>query len=184
MTAGNGSRNLDLSTAKRLGKDDYEVTIQRPSAPDWMDQETYEAMPPTLKLRVIIHQVNTPGFRPKEIIVVTTLLDSVKYPAADVAALYHERWTVELNIRALKSSMGMNDLRCKSPEMVEKEIWTCLLAYNLVRLKLLQAAVAHGKTPIRLSFTHGLQVVTGTWTTAPMMVTYGERNSEKMNHER
>ena len=91
--------------------------------------------------------------------VITTLLDADAYTKNDVAELYHERWLVELDIRAIKISLGMDVLRCKTPEMVRREIWTCLLAYNLIRQTLLQAALAAGRSPRQLSFTASLQKI-------------------------
>ena len=85
-------------------------------------------------------QVQQTGFRVRSLIVATTLTDADAYSSDDIAELYHQRWLVELDIRALKITLGMDVLRCKSPEMVTKEIWTCLLAYNLIRQRILQAA--------------------------------------------
>lgn len=156
-------KHLDLSQAKQLGKDDYEITWERPDRPTWMDKATYLRLPKTLTLRLVRAKVHQAGFRVKTLYVVTTLLDPRVYPHDDIVALYRQRWHVELNIRSLKVPLGLDDLRCLTPEMVEKEIWTCFLAYNLIRAKLLQAAKEHGRRPISLSFTFGLQTLAAHW---------------------
>jgi hypothetical protein len=95
--------------------------------------------------------------------VVTTLLDAATYTADDIADLYHKRWHVELDIRALKSTLKMDVLRCRSPFMVEKEIWAHFLGYNLVRKVAAQAAVLRKLEARSISFTASLQVVVGGW---------------------
>jgi putative transposase len=142
---------------------DHTITWERPPKPDWMDQETYEQMPPTLSLREVHVQVNQPGFRVESLIVVTTLTDVAKYTKDDVAELYHQRWLAELDIRALKISLGMDVLRCQTPNMVRKEIWTCLLAYNLIRQTMLEAALAAKLSPRQLSFTAAMQKIAAAW---------------------
>lgn len=144
---------------------DRTITWERPQKPEWMDQETYEQMPETLSLREVHVQVNQPGFRVESLIVVTTLTDAAKYTKDDVAELYHKRWLAELDIRALKISLGMDVLRCKTPDMVRKEIWTCLLAYNLIRQSMLQAALAAKLSPRQLSFTAAMQKIAASWAT-------------------
>ncbi len=169
VTLLNETRHIDLSQAIRLGENDYLVRISRPQCPSWMDQETYKRLPETLALRLIQTQVRQPGFRPTSLRIITTLTDSCAYSCEAVAELYSKRWHVELDIRAIKVSMGLGELRCKSPEMVHKEIWTCLLAYNLIRLKLLQAATEKGVHPLALSFTNGLQLLAAGWSTGPIV---------------
>jgi hypothetical protein len=163
VTLHNAARKLDLSQARRLGKNDYLLSWAIPCRPDWMDEATYARIPKTLTLRVIQAQIAQRGFRVQSLTIITTLIDAETYPRADIVALYRQRWHVELDIRAIKVNMGMEDLRCRTPEMVEKEIWTCLLAYNLIRLKLLQAAKEKDVLPITLSFTFGLQTVAAGW---------------------
>jgi len=89
--------------------------------------------------------------------VATTLLDCQLYPAADVATLYRARWHAELDLRSLKVTLRMDVLRGKSPQIVRKEVWAHLLAYNLIRAVIAQAAVAHGALPRSLSFKAALQ---------------------------
>lgn len=95
---------------------------------------------------------------------VTTLIDHRTYTFQDIAALYHQRWLVELDIRAIKISMGIDVLRCRSSHMVYKEIWTHLLAYNLIRKTILEAALANEVSPRELSFTAAMQETAASWT--------------------
>ena len=132
-----------------------------------MDQATYDQMPKTLSLRQVEVQVSEPGFRVESLTVVTTLTDAKEYTLADIAELYHRRWLVELDIRSIKVTLGMDVLRCKSPEMVRKEIWTCLLAYNSIRKIMLQAAKRHKLSPRQLSFTTAMQTLAASWELLP-----------------
>ena len=159
------ARNADFRRGQRLGHGDHLVTWTRPARPEWMDQATYERMPVSIHMREIQVQVHQPGFRVESLTVVTTLTDANAYTKDDVAELYHKRWLVELDIRTIKVTLGMEILRCKKPEMVRREIWTCLLAYNLIRQTLLQAALAAGHSPRQLSFTAALQKIAASWAT-------------------
>jgi hypothetical protein len=107
--------------------------------------------------------VEQPGFRVESFVVVTTLTDAEQYPRDEVAQLYRQRWLVELDLRAIKITLGMDVLRCKSPRMVRKEIWTCLLAYNLIRQTMLTAAQQSGVSPRELSFAAALQKIGAGW---------------------
>jgi hypothetical protein len=132
-----------------------------------MDQEVYEQMPESLTLRQVEVKVHEPGFRVESLTVVTTLTDAQKYTFDEIAELYHKRWLVELDLAAIKVTLGMDVLRCKTPEMVRKEIWTCLLAYNLIRKTMLQAAQRHQLSPRQLSFATALQTLAASWVTLP-----------------
>jgi hypothetical protein len=144
---------------------DHLVTWPRPPRPDWMDQATYDCVPALLQLREVHVQVTQAGFRVQSFIVVTTLTDAAAYTHADIAELYHQRWLVELDLRTLKITLGMDVLRCKTPEMVAKEIWTCLLAYNLIRQRILQAALLAELSPRQISFTAAMQKIAASWQT-------------------
>jgi hypothetical protein len=161
-------RKSDFCRRKRLGYQDYLVTWTRPARPEWMDEETYLSMPESLTVRQLQVHVHQPGFRVESFSVVTTLTDARMYRREAVAELYHQRWLVELDIRAIKESMGMDVLRCKTPEMVRTEIWVCLLAYNLLRQTMLQAALKHQLSPRQLSFTAALQLVAASWNVLPL----------------
>ena len=158
-------RNTDFRRGRRLGSGDHIVTWIRPQRPDWMDQETYERMPETLTVREVHVQVHQPGFRVESMVVVTTLTDAETYTKDDIGELYHQRWLVELDIRALKVTLSIDVLRCQTPEMVRREIWVALLAYNLIRRAMLQAALASdsGRSPRQLSFTAAMQKIAASW---------------------
>ncbi len=159
------ARDTDFRRGQRLGHGDHLVTWTRPARPEWMDQATYERMPLSIQVREIQVQVHQPGFRVESFVAVTTLTDAREYTKDDVAELYHQRWLVELDIRTIKVTLGMEVLRCKTPEMVRREIWTSLLAYNLIRQTLLEAALAAGHSPRQLSFTAALQKIAASWAT-------------------
>ncbi len=162
-------RTADFRRGRSLGKHDHVVTWSRPTRPEWMDQETYDRMPESLTLRELNVQVQEAGFRVESFVVVTTLVDARKYPRDDIADLYRKRWMAELDIRAIKESMGLDILRCKSPEMVRKELWAGLLTYNLIRHTIAQAALQHGVSPRQLSFTAALQKLAAAWCVLPLV---------------
>ncbi len=130
-------------------------------------QATCEQIPETMTLRLVEIQVHEPGFRVESLTVVTTLLDPEQYPREDIADLYRQRWLAELDIRAIKKNLGMDILRCKTPAMVRKEIWTCLLAYNLIRKAMLEAACQAGVSPRELSFATAMQTIGASWQSLP-----------------
>src|SRR6266404_3888785 len=156
-------RDADFRRGHRLGEGDHVVTWMRPERPDWMDEATYERMPAAIRVREVHVQIHQPGFRTESLVVVTTLTDAQEYAKADIAELYHQRWLIELDIRAIKIPLGMDILRCKSPEMVHREIGTCLLAYNLIRQTMLEAALKSGRSPREFSFTAALQKIAAAW---------------------
>jgi hypothetical protein len=156
-------RPVDFRRGRRLGKGDHIVQWKLPQKPKWMDQPTYDRMPASIEVREISVQVGQPGFRTESLVVVTTLTDAAEYAKDDIAELYHARWLAELDIRAIKITMGMDVLRCKTPEMVRKEMWTCLMAYNLIRQTMLQSARASGISPRSLSFTAAMQSIAASW---------------------
>jgi hypothetical protein len=156
-------RDADFRRGQRLGEGDHVVAWTKPDKPEWMDEATYERMPASIQIREVQVHVHQPGFRTESLVVVTTLTDAKKYTKEDIAELYHRRWLVELDIRAIKVTMGIDVLRCQSPEMVRREIWTCLLAYNLIRQTMLEAAIKSGRSPRELSFTAALQKIAAAW---------------------
>jgi hypothetical protein len=147
-------RPEDFRQGKRLGKNDRLVTWQRPqwsARPRGMNRKQWKALPASLTVRLIRFAVGIPGFRCRSITVATTLLDPLEYPPAEIADLYRDRWLIELRFRDIKTTMGMEVLRGKTPDIVCKEIWTHLLAYNLIRCLMWQAAAQHGRPLHRLS---------------------------------
>ena len=159
-------RTADFRRGRRLGKGDHLVEWIRPVKPSWMDQETYDRVPESIEVREVLVHVDQPGFRAKSLVVVTTLCDVEEYPAEEIATLYRGRWLAELDIRAIKITLDMDVLRCKTPEMVRREVWTHLLAYNLIRRTMLQSAQASGLSPRELSFTAAMQAIAASWATA------------------
>lgn len=146
----NGSRRTDFRRGQRLGMRDHVVQWPRPAhVPDWMSRAQYRAAPEQLTLR----EVRVGGR-----ILVTTLCDARKVPRAELGALYQRRWHVELDLRCIKTTLGMEVLRCRTPAMVEKELWVHLLAYNLIRVLMAQAAAQHDTQPRCLSFKHTVQL--------------------------
>lgn len=154
------ARSVDFRQGQRLSKCERLVEWTRPKQrPRWLSKRAYRRMPETLTLRLIRVDVEQLGFRTRRITVATTLLDCELYPAVDVGALYRARWHAELDLRSLKVTLAMDVLRGKSPEIVRKEIWAHLLAYNLIRSLMAQAAVEHGVLPRSLSFKAALQTL-------------------------
>lgn len=153
-------RQRDFRCGRRLGVEDHVVSWTKPDRPDWMDEATYAQMPEQLVMRELRVQVHEPGFRVNELVLVTTLLDGDAYTKAEVADLFLRRWGIELDFRSIKCSLKMDILRCKTPEMVCKEIWMHMLAYNLIRGVMARAAEQHDKEPRHLSFKSALQTMT------------------------
>jgi hypothetical protein len=112
----------------------------------------WEELPAALTLRIVRFRVAVSGFRTKKVVLVTTLLDAKTYPDEAIIALYRRRWAVELCFRDIKTTLGLDVLRCQSPELIEKEIWLQAIAYNLVRALMLEAAWTHSVALERLSF--------------------------------
>jgi len=138
--------------------EDKRVTLKRPKFDsNRFTREQWEALPKVLHVRIIRYQ--TAG-RKEEITIITTLLNRERYPARSIAELYGFRWNCELDIRSIKTVMGMEELRCKSPEMLRREIYNYLLAYNLVRAAMCDAARITEQEPRKLSFKNAMQVIT------------------------
>lgn len=154
-----GNRKADFRRGKRLGKDDHVVRWRRPSIVRAVDWATYKRLPKYLEVRETRVRVEQPGFRTKVLVVVTTLLDPKTTTKEDLAGLYRSRWSQELDIRDIKISLQMDILRCKTPELVRKEIWTHILAYNLIRTIMAQAANQHELQPREISFKGTVQTL-------------------------
>jgi hypothetical protein len=163
-------READFAQGERLGPGDHVVAWPRPPRPDWMDEATYAQMPATLRVRETQVRVTEPGFRVRSLVVVTTLWDAEQYPRDELAQLYRRRWLVELDLRTLKSTLHLDVLRAKTPEMARKELRTGLLAYNLLRRRMFEAALASGCSPRELSFAAALQIIAAGWITAAIAV--------------
>lgn len=146
-------RTADFRRGRRVGREDHIVTWPKPEqVPAWMTRAEYDAMPATLTIRELRVRVRDKTKRARSLVVVTTLLDAKTYPAHEVGDLYRQRWHAELDLRALKTHMKMEMLRTKSPAMVRKEIAMHLLAYNLIRGLMAEAARVEKVKPRALSF--------------------------------
>lgn len=138
---------------RRLGRRDQLVRYVKPqSCPSWMSPQDYDQLPGAITVRELRYPIARPGFRTKQVTLVTTLLDPRKYPKAELAELYGSRWEVETRLLELKQTLGAGVLRSTSPEGVRKELWTYLLIYNLIRLLIARQAHERGVDPRRLSF--------------------------------
>lgn len=154
------ARKVSFRAGRRLGQDDRLVSWPKPAqrTEAWSVEE-WEALPKSLPLRLIRLYVSTPGFRTREVTLVTTLTDANTYPADQLRALYAERWGVELHFHQIKILLGLDILRCKSPDLIEKEAAIHLIAYNLIRLFMQRAAADHQVELGRLSFKGSLDTV-------------------------
>lgn len=152
-------RKYDFRRGKRLGSGDHQVTWHKPARPEWMDEGTYQSIPETLSMREVKVRVCCPGYRVREMVIATTLLDAAKYRKQEIADLYHKRWHVELDIRSIKQTMKMDILSCKTPEMVRKEIWIHILGYNQIRKTMAESARASKVLPRQLSFAAAMQTL-------------------------
>ena len=147
---GSRRRSTDFRRGQQLGQRDHLIVLEKPkSKPYWMSEEEYRSAPESLTVR---------EFKAGKKIMVTTMTCAKTARKAELKSLYFQRWGVELDIRDIKETMGMNILSCKTPEMILKEIWTHLLAYNLIRLMMLEAALVTGIRAREISFKHALQL--------------------------
>ena len=169
------ARPEDFRQGRALGPYDRLVTWVRPGRPEWMSPQEYQEIPETLTVRMIRFDVKVPGRRPETITIVTTLTDPEVYAKEDIAELYGYRWNAELDIRDVKQTLGLDPVRCKSPQMVERELWVTLLAYNLIRKVIATAAAVHDKQPRQIGFTLACQTILSSW----MLVATGVCRDER-----
>jgi hypothetical protein len=150
LTVQHQRRHTDFRYGKRLGRGDRLVQWLRPKRPDWMDAQTYARMPEQLSVR----QTRVAGRT-----LVSTLTEARSVSAPELDALYRRRWQIEVDLRSIKAEMGMDIVRAKSPDMVDKEIAVYLLAYNLVCALMTRAAAASGVLARALSFKGSVQLL-------------------------
>lgn len=167
-------RKVDFRRGQRLGKGDHIVQWLKPNGIRSVDRQTLQSLPECLTIRETRVRVEQPGFRSRTIIVVTTLLDPKEVTADELAELYRARWNAELDLRSLKQTMQMDILRCKTPELVRKEIWTHILAYNLIRTVIAQAASKHDLEPRSISFKGAIQTLVAF---QPLFDFHGQRDA-------
>lgn len=153
------TRQCDFRCGKKLGIGDHIVQWQRPSScPPSMSTQEFEALPESIEVREVHLLIQQPGFRPKEIILVTTLLDPNRYSKAKLAELYQLRWqATEVNLKHLKTTLKMEMIAAKTPEMVQKDIYMHLLAYNLLRTLMWQSVQSTQVSPLRFSLQQSRQ---------------------------
>ena len=155
-----------LRKIRRLGPNDLLMEWRRSNVPSaGYDRASWKALPPILPVREITVRIEEKGFRTKSFVLLTAMLDARAYPAAALAALYLRRWEVEVDLRDIKNSLGMDILRCKTPAMIEKELTIYQILYNAIRALMIEAALAHGAVPQRLSF-KGTLATARQWTAA------------------
>ena len=149
----NARLSTSLRTIKRLGRGDHLVAWKKSSVrPKWLKRNEWESLPDEMTVRQITVHVTIPGFRSRTIEIITTLLDPKAFPKRAFADLYRKRWLAELFLRDVKTSMGMDVLKCKTPQMVRKELRMYLIAYNLIRALMFEAAAQSDTPPLRISF--------------------------------
>jgi hypothetical protein len=146
-------RRVDFRRGKRLGKEDILLEWTKPAQrPETLSAEEFKALPTTLTVRLIRLTPQIKGFRVRTIILVTTLLDPIAFPAQALGELYFQRWSVELHFREIKTLLRLDILRCLTPKMVHKELLLHMIAYNLIRCLMQQAAICHHVDLSRISF--------------------------------
>ena len=152
-----GKCRRDLRRGRHLSRDERLVCWKKPQCRGVsFSPLQWAALPQELSLRVVACRLQMPGFRTRKVVLVTTLLDSLQYPPQALSSLYFRRWAMELSLRNLKSTLQMEHLSCKTPQYLEREIRMHLLAHNLVRLLMLEAARRHNVALERISFAGSL----------------------------
>ena len=146
------ARPTSMRKGKIVGDCDKLVIWYKPQrCPKGLSKDEFDALPQTITVREIYYYIFIPGFRTERVSLITTLLDETNYSTLEIVSLYGQRWDVELDLRHLKTTLGMDVLRCKTPSMVRKEIYVYLLAYNLLRGLMWSAGTTYGTPPLRLS---------------------------------
>jgi hypothetical protein len=153
-------RKVDWRRGRRLGTGDRLVTWSKPKRPleNWTQAE-WDALPGELAVRLVRVIVAAKGFRTRIVLIATTLTDATLYPADAIRELYAQRWTIELHFAQIKTTLGLDVLRCQSPAMTEKELQIHLIAYNLVRALMQKAAQRHDVPLNRISFKGALDTL-------------------------
>lgn len=153
------ARQTDLRRGQRLGEGDHLVMWVKPTCPEWMEQTTYDALPNAITVREVCVLVCVPGFRTREVVVVTTLTNADEYSSSSLACLYRQRWHGELNLRSIKTVMQMDHARCLKPHRVRNELRMHLVAYNLIRELMVEAARSTSTQPNQTSFKGTIQTL-------------------------
>lgn len=156
------ARKIDFRKGRKISPNERLVVwnkpVQQPKG-SGLSQAQWDALPERLEVRLIRTKGPDREGKQKTRYLATTLLDSKAYPADEIASLYFHRWEIEVRFRDIKTTLGMEMLRTKSPKMVEKELLMHQIVYNLMRLIMLKAAINHGVNHRRLSFRGTQQVI-------------------------
>jgi len=156
-----GARTADFTKGKRLARWDHIVEWVKPKqCPRGLKKKLFDQLPQRILLREVRFHIPIRGFRTEVVTLVTTLLDPLEYTRIDLAELYRLRWHAEIDIKHLKTTMQMEHLPSKTPEMVRKDFYVHLLAYNLIRTVQLQASREYQVAPLALSFQATIQHLT------------------------
>lgn len=146
-------RLLDKRRARRIGPSDWIAAWKRPmQRPGYIEQKEWDALPESMPVRIFRVQLKRNGFRTTTLWIATSLLDPVAYPVEHIAVLYRMRWDIELGFRDLKTTMAMEELRCRTPAMARKELLAYLVAHNFIRCLEAEAATRHGVPRHCISF--------------------------------
>jgi hypothetical protein len=167
-------RRVDFRRGNRLGKGEHIIQWMKPGRIRSVDLQTLKSLPKQLTIRETRVRIQQPGFRCRSMIVISTLLDANAVTASDLAELNRARWNAELDLRSLKQTMQMDILRPRTPELVRKEIWTHILAYNLIRIIIAQAANKRHIEPRTISFKGAVQTL-GAF--QPLIAAHGDSKS-------
>jgi hypothetical protein len=164
------ARKVNFRSGHVLGRNDHVAEWHKPMRPEWMDEATYAEMPATISMREFVIDIEGRTGGKEQAIVVTTMSDPT-IPQKELSDLYWTRWNAEVDFRSLKHSLHLDVLRCKTPDMVAKELWAHVLAYNLLRGTMTESAKVAGVEPRQLSVKGAMQAVESF--TAPMMAIDG-----------
>jgi hypothetical protein len=159
VSVSHSARKVDFSQGEQRGERDHVVEWQKPAKrPTWMSVDEYAALPRSIRVREFLLDVAGRDGRTEKAIVVSTITDP-DVPQKELSDLYWRRWNCELDLRAIKHSLHADVLRCKTPDMVEKELWCHVLAYNLLRGVMTESAIRKGIMPRQLSVKRTMQAV-------------------------
>ena len=164
-------RMVDAPRCRVMSARDWIERWPKPAdKPDWMQQGVFDRLPEQLEVRVVEYRVEIPGHRTRDVRLVTTLLDADLYPNEELAERYLDRWEIEVNFRHLKQTLRMDQLKCRTPDGVRKEVYMFGIIYNLVRVTMLEAAQRQGVPPDRISFIDVLRWLVDRFAGHPMPV--------------
>jgi DDE family transposase len=166
------ARETDFAEGHVLGEMDHIVEWRKPARPGWMTEETYRAIPDTIEVREFVIGIESRDGSRQKATIISTITDPT-IPQQELSDLYWTRWNCELDLRSVKHSLHLDVLRCKTPEMVRKEIWCHVLAYNLLRGTMVESAKRHDVLPRQLSLKGTMQAVES-FTPAMMSIDQGE----------